>query len=201
MITKAMFAPLALIFTAIFMMINLCLLPFAYVTSIVKKIKLLRAKNKISIFNFSLQRELQGKAKKKVQTEQNDQATCSDLVLFMIFGPIFLLLAWCKDAYHFLILEYREEDVRDLSRGEQKDYILTEEQFEVLEEFCGYELKKLIYSEENSFGTEEGKAYVSTKEFILGFRKKIGVTEILNKMMFGDVDERELALTDLKFFN
>lgn len=71
----------------------------------------------------------------------------------------------------------------------------------MLEEFCGDELKKLNYAEDSSFGTVEGKAYVSTKEFILGLRKKMGVTDALNKIMFGDVAEKEIALTDLKFYN
>ena len=57
-ITKIFFCPLAIIFTLIFMILNLCLLPLAYVASISKKLKLLRARNSTSIFNLTLEREL-----------------------------------------------------------------------------------------------------------------------------------------------
>mmetsp|Transcript_564 Transcript_564/g.915 ORF Transcript_564/g.915 Transcript_564/m.915 type:complete len:236 (+) Transcript_564:879-1586(+) len=40
--TRVMFAPLALIFTALFMAVNLLLLPFAYLSAIFQKVKLLR---------------------------------------------------------------------------------------------------------------------------------------------------------------
>lgn len=43
--TKAMFAPIAIMITALFMAINLVLLPFAYVAAIIKKVKLLADKN------------------------------------------------------------------------------------------------------------------------------------------------------------
>ena len=41
-LVKVMFAPLALVFLTLFMALNLLLLPFAYLTAVVKKIKLIR---------------------------------------------------------------------------------------------------------------------------------------------------------------
>ena len=43
--TKLMFAPIALTVTALFMILNIMLLPFAYFAAIVKKIKILTSKN------------------------------------------------------------------------------------------------------------------------------------------------------------
>ena len=47
--TKAMFLPIALGYTALFMAVNLLLLPFAYLAAIVKKIKLLTLKAKVDM--------------------------------------------------------------------------------------------------------------------------------------------------------
>ena len=57
-----------------------------------------------------------------------------DLGLFVLLGLPMLLISQFKDAIQFLSLQYRS-DVEELGIGHNKDYILTEEQFNILEEF------------------------------------------------------------------
>lgn len=55
-ITKIMFSPIAIIVTILFIVLNMCLLPFAYIMAIITKIKILRNKNafKDSIIGFAM---------------------------------------------------------------------------------------------------------------------------------------------------
>ena len=116
--TKVIFAPIALLITVIFMAINALLLPFAYFVAILKKIKLLRNQRKP---NFRL-------------IEGASPQTCLDLTVFILLGLPILLLNQFKDAYHFLMLIYRD-DVKEFGFESKKDYILSERQFEIVEQF------------------------------------------------------------------
>ena len=82
LLVKVMFAPIALCILALFMVLNLVYLPFAYLTAIYKKIKLIRQKSHVHSDLLP----------KSVRQEMSN-STWSDLVFFIIFGVILLLLA------------------------------------------------------------------------------------------------------------
>lgn len=86
--TKFMFSPIALFYTLIFMAVNLILLPFAYISAIVTKIKLISA-------------------------SMSADKVC-DLFMFVIFGVPLLLLAQIRDAVQAPMLFYRT-DVSELT--------------------------------------------------------------------------------------
>ena len=52
----------------------------------------------------------------------------------MVLGVPMLLLAQGRDAMQFFALQYRS-DVSELGLGQNKDYIMSEEQFDLLEQF------------------------------------------------------------------
>ena len=118
--TKVIFAPVALSFTALFMAMNLILLPFAYLAAILKKAKLVNMK-------------LPGKNKTgdRVRDLRSDQPSL-DLLTFIFLGLPLLILGQVKDAYIFLSLWYRD-DVKEFGLEAVKETFLTEEQFECLE--------------------------------------------------------------------
>ena len=91
--TKVLYAPIALLITLLFIVLNALLLPFAYFAAILKKIKLLRSQRKP---NFRL-------------SEGATPQTCLDLTVFIFAGLPILALNQFKDAYHFLKLVYRDD--------------------------------------------------------------------------------------------
>ena len=91
--TKVLYAPIALLITLLFMVLNALLLPFAYFAAILKKIKLLGSQRKP---NFRL-------------SEGATPQTCLDLTVFIFAGLPILALNQFKDAYHFLKLVYRDD--------------------------------------------------------------------------------------------
>ena len=95
-----------------------------------------------------------------------------------------LLLAQVKDAINFFSLQYRS-DVKELGLGQTKDYIMTEEQFDVLEQFTA-ELLKIDRTKKLAVPVK----YVKTKDYILGLRKRVGVTMAMSKLLFNS-DEAE----------
>ena len=113
--TKAMFFPIALSFTAMIIAVNLLLLPLAYFAAIWKKITLIRI---------------------KVKSEK-----VFDLVTFVFLGVPLLLLVQIRDALHAPFIFYRT-DVKELTSAAQlEEYLISEEQFEMIEAFVAIKLK------------------------------------------------------------
>ena len=118
-----MFAPFAFLLMILFLALSLALLPFAYLSAIIKKIKL--------IVN------VRGKFTKKKSLRVKlviSKTPWADLFMFIILGVPILIIATFKDSYNFLLLSYRK-DVMEFGFDNIKEYILTEEQFENLEAF------------------------------------------------------------------
>ena len=130
--TKVIFAPVAIFLTVLFLAFSMLLLPFAYLSAIVKKIKV--------IMNF------RGKVEKKKARGAKkvmSKTPWVDLLLFIILGLPMLVLAQLKDTFNFLLLSYRR-DVREFGFDMHKEVILTEEQFENLELFVAGYAKKQV---------------------------------------------------------
>ena len=160
--TKVMFAPIAVILTCIFMAMNLLLLPFAYLAAIYKKFQLLVNKPKNQP-RFLTSESL---------TPTANTASLTDLVSFILLGLPLLLMAQLRDAVQFLFLEFRE-DVNEFGFGFSKEHIMTEGQFEILEQFCQEEVKN--HTRKTSFD-DGSSVFIKTKDLILGFRKRVGIT-------------------------
>ena len=107
-----------------------------------------------------------------------------------------LLISQFKDAIQFLSLQYRS-DVEELGIGHNKDYILTEEQFNILEEFTSSEIKKM---DKTSYDSK--RHLYSTKKFILNLRFRVGVTDAIRQVLYsGDEAKQNEALQTLNFYN
>ena len=104
--TKVIFAPVALVFTAIFIAANLALLPFAYLGALYKKLQLLRQKNRLDVRVACL------------TTDRAKKVTWTDILFFFCLGIPILLCAQLKDAYTFLRLIYRD-DIKEFNMNEK----------------------------------------------------------------------------------
>ena len=167
--TQLLYSPVALVFTAIFLALNLILLPFAYFAAIYKKCMLLRGKNQLNNKVASL------------VSKQFKAASCQDILIFIVLGIPMLLLAQVRDTYQFLMLTYRS-DVREFNLSAQEEHIMTTEQFEILESFC-MELKRS--RDKVSRLDDPTAAFINTKEFILKFNERCKVTETISALIFG----------------
>ena len=92
--TKAMFMPIAIMITAMFMVINLILLPFAYFAAIFKKLSLLTDKSKHQSKMIPSTSEALNQMAQMQQFEVSQIDTSwIDLIFFIILGIPVLLLA------------------------------------------------------------------------------------------------------------
>ena len=76
---------------------NLVLLPFAYLATILRKAKLMTV-------NMSDRRKTGERVK-----AMKSKSAAGDFIVFLLLGIPLLLLAQVKDAYVFLILMYRDD--------------------------------------------------------------------------------------------
>lgn len=89
-----------------FVVQNVLLIPFAYIASLIKKIK--------------LQTNTSKRGKKKNPTLDKyikQENPWSDFIFFLILGPLLLLACAVRDTYHFAVDIYRD-DVKELGLGE-----------------------------------------------------------------------------------
>ena len=120
--------------------------------------------------------------------------TKKDLIVFVFLGIPILLLGQIRDAYDFARLTYRD-DIREFN--DESEFKMTEAQFSDLELFVQEELKKVSAS---SFKTEEANM-VSTKQFILLFRKRCQITEEVTNIIFAMDKDRRESLATINFYN
>ena len=64
--------------------------------------------------------------------------------------------------------------------GDDGEFVMTEEQFETLEDFCAEETRKVSYSQ--SFA--EDNDLVSTKDLVLSLREKLSITSEIHNLLF-----------------
>ena len=160
--TKVIFGPAALAITALFVALNLVLLPFAYLAAIYKKAKLV---------NMRLpKRHERGD---RVRDMRSDSPSV-ELITFVLLGLPILLIDQLKDAYIFLSLMYRD-DVKEFGLETLKETFLTEEQFECLEAFCFDYLKTIKSRKDSSFLIYHDTGKINTKLFILSLRKHLNI--------------------------
>ena len=76
-------------------------------------------------------------------------------------------------------------DVKELGIGGIKDFILTEEQFNTLEEFTSAELKK---TDKTSYN--QNRHLYGTKKFILNLRFRLGVTDAIKQVLYSGDDAK-----------
>ena len=91
-------------------------------------------------------------------------------------------------------LTYRD-DIREFN--DDSEFKMTEAQFSDLELFVQEELKKVSAY---SFKTEEA-FMVSTKQFILLFRKRCQITEEVTNIIFAKDKDRRDSLATINFYN
>ena len=108
-----------------------------------------------------------------------------------------LLIAQFRDAMQFFSLMYRS-DIQELGLGTMKDYIMTEDQFEILEQFTADQLKVSKDKEKSALLSQRNlpehqkhtvivnRNLVKTKDFIIALRKRVGVTPAITKILFED---------------
>lgn len=102
--TRVQFLPLAFIITGVFMIVNIALIPFAYLAAIFKKLNLMRLATK----------KTQSPLSSKTASVQNPLV---DLASFVLLGMPMLLLASLLDSGRFLVDLYRE-DIKELGLGD-----------------------------------------------------------------------------------
>jgi len=78
----------------------------------------------------------------------------------------------------------------------ETEFTMTEQQFEVLEHFCAAELKRTSLVQIGDVDSD----LVSTKELILNLRKHLGVTQVINNMLFRQSRGEGDFLNKLKFY-
>lgn len=83
--------------------------------------------------------------------------------MFIVFGVPILFLNQAKDALSFAKLIYRS-DVKEFGHATNKEYIMSESQFAIIEEIVGEQRKKQLFeaSPENS----EFVDFVSTMDLV-----------------------------------
>ena len=84
------------------------------------------------------------------------QNPCQDLLLFLLAGPLFLLLAVGKDTWKFAKDLYRS-DVKKLDHEDKKrEFVMNETQFSILESFCLEEVKNTEKAQSSNSSLEPG---------------------------------------------
>ena len=163
--TKVAFAPIALLACALFAAFSLVMVPFAYLYAVRIKLQ--------NLCSYEQQAEKTRKAAKKGKTSKKRafDAIGKDLLLFVLLGVPLLLASWFVDVYYFLTHIYRS-DIRSYESQLQKEFIMTEEQFEELESFCQDEMKKMIQS---NFMNDEADDLVSIKSLIYSLKDRLDV--------------------------
>lgn len=121
---KLCFMPLALILTVIFMVMNLFMLPFAYLMAIFWKCKLLITKQSKSKKQSTSPSDISENVLK--QKSRSTETIAIDVFVFTIFGLPMLLISQITDALYFLQHIYRT-DVKEYGHQTYKELILTEE--------------------------------------------------------------------------
>ena len=95
------------------------------------------------------------------------------------------------------MLVYRS-DVKEFGSENNKQVIMTEEQFVILEQFCSKELKLI---ERGQSFEDDIVDFISTKKFIESFREKCNITKEIHTMLFGDEDQQAIAMNTINFYN
>ena len=103
------------------------------------------------------------------------------------------------DAFYFLIHIYRN-DVKEYGHESKGEHILTEEQFEELEQFCMQEVQKSRQANASSFS--EGNAdMVSVKDLVLQLRERLNITQQIHSLLFSGPDRQKTAMNMINFYN
>ena len=113
--TRVQYLPLAIIFTAIFAVLNLCIVPFAYLSALIKKVNLA----------LNRQERLQSELSKHTEVDN----PFSDFGLFLLLGLPMLVVSALLDTLYFMGNLYRD-DVKELGYetglGEKEETVMTE---------------------------------------------------------------------------
>ena len=106
-------------------------------------------------------------------------------------------MAWTLDCYHFLVHIYRS-DISNYAVISQREFIMTEQQFEQLEEYCREQMRAHVV---RSYMDPNPSDMVCVKKLVQNLRTKLKVTEEINNLLFKPEHSAQESLLAINFFN